>query len=79
MTPIKELNPALAAHHGGDRGGQGGAQQGTGARGEQYLEGHGRSHTLAAQAEVVSHAHSFIFPLNNRPFFRSKPRGRGAA
>ena len=38
----------LAAHLGGDSGSQGGAQQGTGARGEQYLDGPSRSHTLAA-------------------------------
>ena len=38
----------LAAHHGGGLGGQGGAQQGTRARGEQYLDGPARSHTLGA-------------------------------
>src|ERR1041384_5313172 len=34
-------NKILAAHHGVGRGCQGGAQQGTGARGEQYLDSPG--------------------------------------
>src|SRR5437667_6200311 len=41
-------NNSLAAHLGEGRGSQGGAQQGTGARGEQYLDGFARSHTIAA-------------------------------
>jgi hypothetical protein len=41
-------NNSLAAHPGGGSGSQGGAQQGTRARGEQYLDGPARSHTLAA-------------------------------
>src|SRR5437588_7147259 len=41
-------NNSLAAHLGGGRGSQGGAQQGTRARGEQYLDGLARSHTIAA-------------------------------
>src|SRR5579864_3712069 len=41
-------NKSLAAHLGGAANGQGGAQQGTRARGEQYLEGSPRSHTLSA-------------------------------
>ena len=44
----KTKNKILAAHLGGGLGGQGGAQQGTGARGEQYLDGLARSHTIAA-------------------------------
>src|SRR5262249_18365878 len=47
---IKQFSQSnfLAAHFGGGWGSQGGAQQGTGARGEQYLDGPIRSHTLAA-------------------------------
>jgi len=41
-------NKILAAHRGEGLGSQGGAQQGTGARGEQYLDSPARSHTLAA-------------------------------
>jgi hypothetical protein len=41
-------NNSLAAHLGGGRGSQGGAQQGTGARGEQYLDGLAQSHIIAA-------------------------------
>jgi putative transposase len=41
-------NKSLAAHQGGAAGGQGGAQQGTGARGEQYLDGTARSRTITA-------------------------------
>jgi hypothetical protein len=39
LPPRKQFSRSnsLAAHLGGGRGGQGGAQQGTGARGEQYL------------------------------------------
>jgi hypothetical protein len=40
-------NKNVAAHHGGGPDRQGGAQQGTGARGEQYLDGPARSHTIA--------------------------------
>jgi hypothetical protein len=49
MTQKQHLkNKSLAAHPGGATNGQGGAQQGTRARGEQYLEGSSRSHTLSA-------------------------------
>ena len=40
-------NKILAEHHDGGPDGQGGAQQGTGARGEQYLDGLARSHKIA--------------------------------
>ena len=42
-------NKSIAAHPGGAPDSQGGAQQGTGARGEQYLDGLARSRTMAAQ------------------------------
>jgi transposase InsO family protein len=45
----KLKNKSLAEHPGEATGGQGGAQQGTGARGEQYLEGTARSRTIAAK------------------------------
>jgi hypothetical protein len=49
MTQKQHLkNKSLAAHLGGATNGQGGAQQGTRARGEQYLDGSSRSHTLSA-------------------------------
>src|SRR5438045_2345532 len=41
-------NNSIAAHPGGGPSSQGGAQQGTGARGEQYLDGSARSHKIAA-------------------------------
>src|SRR5215469_12845067 len=49
-APTKQFskNKSLAAHFGGASNGQGGAQQGTRARGEQYLDGSTRSHTLSA-------------------------------
>jgi transposase InsO family protein len=48
----REQNPknkSIAEQPGGAAGGQGGAQQGTGARGEQYLDGTARSRTIAAK------------------------------
>ena len=74
-------NKNLAARHGGGADRQGGAQQGTGARGEQYLDGLTRSHTIPRRF--------FVWDLSNRapkqinasnqnplftdcPFFRSK-------
>lgn len=42
-------NKSTAAHPGGAPESQGGAQQGTGARGEQYLDALARSRTIAAQ------------------------------
>jgi putative transposase len=47
----REQNPknkSIAAHPGGASDSQGGAQQGTGARGEQYLDGLTRSRTISA-------------------------------
>jgi hypothetical protein len=52
---------SLAAHLGGGRDGQGGAQQGTGARGEQYLDGPDRSHTLAAAELLDPSTHKFCY------------------
>ena len=75
-------NKILAAHRGEGLGSQGGAQQGTGARGEQYLDGPARSHTIAAgvlfgysvsssqQIPAISNKKS---SLADCPFFRSKP------
>jgi len=74
-------NKNLAARHGGGSDRQGGAQQGTRARGEQYLDGLTRSHTIPRRI--------FVWDLSNRalkqihvskpkssltdcPFFRSK-------
>jgi len=51
-------NKNLAAHHGGGSDSQGGAQQGTGARGEQYLDGLTRSHTIRRRI--------FVWDLSNR-------------
>jgi hypothetical protein len=45
-------NNSLAAHPGGGPSRQGGAQQGTGARGEQYLYGSALRHTILA-ARIV--------------------------
>src|SRR2546428_9496166 len=79
-------NNSLAAHLGGGRGSQGGAQQGTGARGEQYLDGLARSHTIAALKLFAPAAvlNTQIRPLetikntlSECPFFRSKPMGEG--
>src|SRR5206468_1849919 len=72
-------NKILAAHLGGGLGSQGGAQQGTGARGEQYLDGLARSHTIAAWILFgTSHAPKYIHAGRNEktsltdcPFFRS--------
>jgi hypothetical protein len=64
-------NNCLAAHLGGGSRGQGGAQQGTRARGEQYLDGASRSHTLAAgQLFGITNTNNPSAPI---PFFRSKP------
>jgi hypothetical protein len=71
-------NKILAAHHGGGWGSQGGAQQGTGARGEQYLDGTNRSHTIAHSGFVLGPQHrapklkTNKNSLSIRPFFRSK-------
>jgi len=75
-------NKILAAHHGGGRDCQGGAQQGTGARGEQYLDSPARSHTIAPKVlfGVLFHTHpkQNKFHQNKKntltecPFFRSK-------
>src|SRR5215471_11509583 len=66
-------NNCLAAHLGGGSRGQGGAQQGTRARGEQYLDGVSRSHTLAAeQLFGITNTNN---PSAPSPFFRSKPTG----
>src|SRR3954467_5438816 len=75
-------NKTLSADHGGGPRGQGGAQQGTGARGEQYLDGGDRSHTLARRI-LFEPSSAFKLPstinkipLNNCPFFRSKRRSK---
>jgi hypothetical protein len=74
-------NKILAAHLGGGLGRQGGAQQGTGARGEQYLDGPTRSHTIAAwilfgpshrPAQIHKNNNDEKTSLNDCPFFRSK-------
>jgi hypothetical protein len=65
-------NDCLAASLGGGWRSQGGAQQGTRARGEQYLDGVSRSHTLAPkQLFGIAHTNNFSATC---PFFRSKPR-----
>src|SRR5947207_2966579 len=80
-------NKNLAAHHGGGSDSQGGAQQGTGARGEQYLDGPTRSHTIAPK--VLFGISSRCAPkqigpgkrknsLTECPFFRSKRNGQSA-
>src|SRR6059036_2583668 len=83
-TKHMAANNSLAAHLGGGRGSQGGAQQGTGARGEQYLDGLARSHTIAALELFApdtfphtksEHSKTKII-LSECPFFRSKPKGR---
>ncbi len=61
---------SLAAYHGGGRGCQGGAQQGTRARGEQYLDSPARSHTLAAP-ELLEVLLPAVRPLDSS---RSVPR-----
>jgi hypothetical protein len=73
-------NNSLAAHLGGGPGSQGGAQQGTGARGEQYLDGQDRSHTLRRPElfefdpkTPISNLEQTKNYLTCCPFFRSKP------
>jgi hypothetical protein len=67
-------NNCLAALLGGGSRGQGGAQQGTRARGEQYLDGASRSHTLAAgQLFEITNTNN---PSALSPFFRSKPTAK---
>src|SRR5258706_16202247 len=74
------LNNSLAAPLGGGSSSQGGAQKGTGARGEQYLDGLARSHKLRAlelfeptpTAEQTIQLNKQNY-LTNRPSFRSKP------
>ena len=81
MPPRKQnpKNKILKALHGGGPSSQGGAQQGTGARGEQYLDGLDRSHTLARKilfepSSALKHPHTIVnkIHLNDSPFFRSK-------
>src|SRR3954453_6471740 len=76
-------NKNLAEHHDGGPDGQGGAQQGTGARGEQYLDGLARSHKIARQvlfgtstigASKQIHISYKKSSLSDCPFFRSKRR-----
>lgn len=75
-------NKTLSASDGGGPGGQGGAQQGTGARGEQYLDGRDRSHTLARR--ILFEPSSALklsltinqIPISRTTFFRSKRRSR---
>ncbi len=71
-------NKILAAHHGAGWGSQGGAQKGTGARGEQYLDGPDRSHTITRSGFVLGpqdrapKLNKNKNSLSNCPFFRSK-------
>jgi hypothetical protein len=74
-------NKILAEHHDGGPDGQGGAQQGTGARGEQYLDGLARSHKIARKvlfgtstrgASKQIHTSHKKSSLTDCPFFRSK-------
>jgi len=73
-------NKILAAHLGGGPGSQGGAQQGTGARGEQYLDGPARSHTIAAWSlfgtsrapQQIQTGRNQKTSLTDCPLFRSK-------
>ena len=77
-------NKTLAKHHDGGLDSQGGAQQGTGARGEQYLDGPTRSHTIAARILFGTHnSASKQTLISNKksslaeyPFFRSKRNSR---
>ncbi len=66
----------LAAHLGGGPGSQGGAQQGTGGRGEQYLDGPARSHTLVAPNCFVVVASTFLgsIPFNSQFYLFWKAR-----
>src|SRR3954469_10089079 len=77
-------NKILAEHHDGGPDGQGGAQQGTGARGEQYLDGPARSHKIARKvlfrtstrgAPKQIHTSHKKSSLTACPFFRSKRKG----
>ena len=81
MNPTKQIptNNSLAEHFGEGPSSQGGAQQGTGARGEQYLDGLDRSHTVARKilfepSSALKHPHTIVnkIHLNDSPFFRSK-------
>ena len=74
-------NKNLAEHHDGGPGSQGGAQQGTGARGEQYLDGLARSHKIARKGlfgiSTMRRARTNPYQsqkssLTDCPFFRSK-------
>ena len=71
-------NKILAAHHEGGPGGQGGAQQGTGARGEQYLDGPELPHTLVRTilfgnlTRAPQQTHNNKNSLTECPIFRSK-------
>src|SRR6516162_2222839 len=65
-------NQSLAAPQAGGLCSQGGAQQGTRARGEQYLDGTDRSLILAAQDCLASQTTPKI-PSDICPLFRSKP------
>jgi len=74
-------NKTLAEHHDGGPEGQGGAQQGTGARGEQYLDALARSHKIARKvlfgtstgsAPEQIHTSRKKSSLTDCPFFRSK-------
>src|SRR4051794_27601712 len=74
-------NKILAEHHDGGPDGQGEAQQGTGARGEQYLDGPARSHKIARKvlfrtstrgAPKQIHTSHKKSSLTDCPFFRSK-------
>ena len=74
-------NKNLAEHHDAGPGSQGGAQQGTGARGEQYLDGLARSHKIARKVlfgtSTVRRARTNPYQsqkssLTDCPFFRSK-------
>src|SRR3954469_12965601 len=83
MTKQMTKNKILAEHHDGGPDGQGGAQQGTGARGEQYLDGLARSHKIARKvlfgtstrgASKQIHTSHKKSSLTDCPFFRSKRR-----
>ena len=65
-------NKSLAGHQGEGLCCQGGAQQGTGARGEQYLDSTALRPTLAARICLESRPLTIL--SNTRPFFRSKPK-----
>jgi hypothetical protein len=80
MNPTKQIitNNSLAEHFGEGPSSQGGAQQGTGARGEQYLDGSDRSHTMRLgncliPRPPISNSDQTKNYLTDCPFFRSKP------